>query len=88
MSNKLFLDATVAKALKAFRLERGISQEDLAHQIGAPQSFVSKYESLERRLIFSEVCELCSSLDKSYLELVTFINNEADLHNESSSKIK
>lgn len=88
MSYKQFLDASVAKALKAFRLEKGISQEDLAHYVNLPQSFISKYESLERKLTFSEVCELCASLDKSYSELIAYINKEAELHNEVEFKIK
>ena len=88
MGYKQFLDASVAKALKTFRLEKGISQEDLAHYVNSPQSFISKYESLERKLSFSEVCELCASLDKTYLDLVAYINKEAEQHNEVDYKIK
>lgn len=45
--------------LRQVRLEAGLRQADLAERLGHPQSFVSKYESGERRLDLLEVREVC-----------------------------
>ncbi len=48
--------------LRDVRSEAGLRQVDLAERLGQPQSFVSKYESGERRLDVLEllhVCECC-----------------------------
>lgn len=45
--------------LKEIRLEAGYSQIELAKRLDKPQSFVSKYESGERRLNFLEIREIC-----------------------------
>lgn len=45
--------------LKGFRLERGLTQTELAERLGKPQSYISKFESGERKLDFVEVMELC-----------------------------
>lgn len=40
----------------------GIRQMDLAVKLGKPQSFVSKFESRERRLDIAEFVEICHAL--------------------------
>lgn len=37
----------------------GLSQQQLADSLGKPQSYVSKYETGERRLDFLEVLDIC-----------------------------
>jgi transcriptional regulator with XRE-family HTH domain len=49
------------QVLRTIRLQSGIRQAELALKLGRPQSFISKYETLERRLTFEEV-EMVSSL--------------------------
>ena len=48
-------NAAVAKALGAMlkrrRLEAGFTQQQLAAELGVPQSFIAKLESAERRLL-------------------------------------
>ncbi|MBI5185460.1 MAG: helix-turn-helix transcriptional regulator [Nitrospinae bacterium] len=51
------------RILKQIRLAKGITQEDLAKRLKVPQSFVSKYESGERMLTFSETVSICRALD-------------------------
>jgi transcriptional regulator with XRE-family HTH domain len=46
--------------LREARAEAGLRQADVAEKLGQPQSYVSKYESGERRL---DVVELWSVLD-------------------------
>lgn len=45
--------------LKQIRTEAGLTQEELAQKLGLPQSFVSKYESGERRLDILELRQVC-----------------------------
>ena len=42
---------------------RGLTQEELAHRLRKPQSFVSKYERRERRLDVIEFLEVADQLD-------------------------
>jgi transcriptional regulator with XRE-family HTH domain len=51
--------------LKRARLEAGLSQVELARRLGRHQSFVSKYESGERRLDVLELREICAELGVS-----------------------
>jgi transcriptional regulator with XRE-family HTH domain len=50
------------ESLRGFRERAGLRQSDLSSRLGRPQSFVSKYESGERRLTFIEVREICIAL--------------------------
>jgi len=51
-------------------LEAGLRQEDLAKRLGTPQSFVSKYESGERRLDLVEVRRICQAIGVSLSDFV------------------
>lgn len=44
---------------REIRLEAGLRQVDLARKLGKAQSFVSRYESGERRLDILELRSLC-----------------------------
>lgn len=44
------------------RREAGITQMELSRALGKPQSFVSKYESGERRLDVIEFITICEAL--------------------------
>jgi transcriptional regulator with XRE-family HTH domain len=48
--------------LRQIRLEAGLRQTDLAERLGEPQSFVSKYESGERRVDFIELRYICKAI--------------------------
>jgi len=52
--------------LKNQRLQAGLSQAELAKKLGRPQSFVSKYESGERRLDLVELHQICEALKVSF----------------------
>ena len=49
--------------LIAVREKKGFTQADISAQLGRPQSFVSKYESGERRLDVVEFLEVCRALE-------------------------
>lgn len=48
--------------LRQVRTDAGLRQVDLAGRLGQPQSFVSKYESGERRLDILELCSVCKAV--------------------------
>ncbi len=56
--------------LRDLRTEAGLRQTDLAERLGLPQSFVSKYESGERRLDILEVRQVCLVLGIPLVEFV------------------
>ena len=51
------------RLLQKCRVDKGLTQEQVAVQLGKPQSFVSKYESGERRLDIIEFLEVAKALD-------------------------
>ena len=48
--------------LKELRVARSLTQSQLADRLGLPQSYVSKYETGERRLDFVETFFICDAL--------------------------
>jgi transcriptional regulator with XRE-family HTH domain len=56
-------DDVFRRLLKNLRTARNITQAELAARLGQPQSYVSKYETGERRLDFVETVVLCEALD-------------------------
>ena len=53
------------QALIETRLESNLTQEEVALRLNKPQSFVSKYESGERRLDIIELIDVCKALGKN-----------------------
>jgi transcriptional regulator with XRE-family HTH domain len=58
------------KLLRQMRIEAQLTQEDLAARLRKPQSFVSKYESGERRLDLVELHHVCKAAG---LDLISFV---------------
>lgn len=49
--------------LRSIRQEAKLTQAELADHLGKPQSYVSKYESGERRLDIPEIEAICTVLN-------------------------
>lgn len=64
--------------LRDIRTEAGLRQVDLARKLGRPQSFVSKYESGERRLDLVELSEICDAVGIPLVELVRRFDGLSD----------
>ena len=60
--NSLTEQARLQALLKSLRAKAGLRQVDLAERLGQPQSFVSKFESGERRLDILELRQVCRIL--------------------------
>ena len=56
--------------LRAVRSEAGLTQAEVAGRLELPQSFVSKYESGERRLDLVELRQICRALRISLADFV------------------
>ena len=55
-------DDVFRELLKGVRVVNNLTQLDVANRLGLPQSYVSKYESGERRLDFVETALVCEAL--------------------------
>jgi transcriptional regulator with XRE-family HTH domain len=53
---------SLALLLRDLRVKAGLTQTEVAAALDKPQSYVSKYESAERRLDLIELADLCSVL--------------------------
>jgi len=62
--------AVLLNLLRQVRLEAGLRQTDVAVKLGKPQSFVSNYESGERRLDLLELQALCEVLGIGVVDFV------------------
>ena len=56
--------------LRGVRVEAGLTQSKLASRLGTDQTFISKYESGERRLDILELREVCQVIG---IDFVAFI---------------
>lgn len=56
--------------LRGIRVDAGLTQSELASRLARDQTFVSKYESGERRLDILELREVCQAIGTDF---VTFI---------------
>ncbi len=70
MSNRLWSSEQIVfrDSLKAVRKDAGLSQYELATKLNKPQSYVSKYESGERKLDYLEVRTICLNCDITLFE--------------------
>ena len=60
--------AMLQQLLRELRSEAGLRQQQVADELDEPQSFISKYESGERRLDILELREICQVLGISLEE--------------------
>ena len=61
--------------LRLIRTDKRLRQKDVADRLGQPQSFVSKYESGERRLDLLELEQVCEACDT---DLASFVSRYRD----------
>jgi transcriptional regulator with XRE-family HTH domain len=62
--------------LRRARERSGLRQQDVADALGVPQSFVSKYESGERRLDLIELRQVCEALGTTLTRFVSEFQKE------------
>jgi transcriptional regulator with XRE-family HTH domain len=64
--------------LRSARKSAGLTQAELARQLKRPQSFVSKYESGERRLDILELRDICNALGIGLIPFVKRLDRVLD----------
>lgn len=87
MTRHSALRSPVAYLLRAERLRAGLKQSELALRLGVPQSFVSKYETGERRLEFSEVQSICAALGLSLVDFAKIFEAQQEGLNAGTAGI-
>ncbi|MDQ0376280.1 helix-turn-helix domain-containing protein [Amycolatopsis thermophila] len=60
----------LCRLLRELRQEAGLTQVQVAERLGVPQSFVSKYESGERRLDLIELRHVAGALGTSVTNVI------------------
>ena len=65
-------------ALIETRRAKNLTQVEVAGRLGKPQSFVSKYESGERRLDVIEFIEVCKALNTNPLAIMRELESSND----------
>lgn len=73
--------AILEKLLRDLRIERGLTQRQMAELLDAPQSFISKYETGERRLDLIELRRVTAALQLGLAEFLVLF--EEALENEA-----
>lgn len=63
--------------VRQMRIDAGLRQADLADRLGEPQSFVSRYESGERRLDVLELRQICRVLGVPLVDFIKRLEDEA-----------
>ena len=67
----------LVERLKSIREENKLTQTDLGKRLGKDQTFVSKYESRERRLDVLEVRDVCRALGAPFIEVIAELDGPA-----------
>ena len=61
--------ARLIAMLVAVRKDAGVKQQPLAKKLGKPQSFIAKYEGVERRIDVVEFIAIARALDADPIKL-------------------
>ena len=62
--------------VRGIRVDAGLTQSELASRLSRDQTFVSKYESGERRLDVLELREVCQAIGTDFVTFVRKLNKE------------
>lgn len=64
------INKRLEKALMKARKEAGLTQIDVAKRLKKPQSFVSKYETGERKLTVGDFLAVCEAINIDHFSLL------------------
>lgn len=80
MTRSVFLPAyqKMLQILIQTRKEAHVTQMELATRLHAPQSYVSKYESGDRRLDLVEFLQICRALEADPIPILEAVSQDLD----------
>jgi transcriptional regulator with XRE-family HTH domain len=64
------VDAEIGNRIRAYRMDRNLSQDELGEALGVSFQQIQKYEKGANRLAAGRVIEICKALEISPLELM------------------
>ena len=76
--NRLNQQKKLLVLLRSARIDAGLTQEQLAARLDQDQTFVSKYESAERRLDILELREVCQAIGIDFVAFMGRLDQELD----------
>ncbi|MBN6351717.1 helix-turn-helix transcriptional regulator [Providencia rettgeri] len=68
----------VGKEIRKRRKHLGLSGFELANLVGVSQQQISRYETGKTSLTIDQLSQLLNILDKNWVELIMFVQNEHD----------
>ena len=74
--NRLDQQRKLRALLRSIRVDAGLTQSELASRLDRDQTFVSKYESGERRLDVLELREVCQAIGTDFVTVVRKLDKE------------
>jgi len=78
LANEDYQRQQLQELLKRIRKKGEVRQIELAEKLGVPQSFISKYETGERKLDILELRQICLALNISLEDFI--LELEESLH--------
>ena len=75
---------TLIDCLISARKQAKLTQADIAHQLGKPQSYIAKIEGKDRKIDVLEYVEICEVLDLQPSEIIKIIENTQNQNTPSS----
>lgn len=79
---------SLIERLKVIREEAGLTQAQLGERLGKDQTFVSKYESRERRLDVLELRNICKALDAPFLQVLSELSPLPPVQPEPATEVE
>jgi len=74
--NRLNQQKKLLVLLRSARIDAGLTQAQLAARLDQDQTFVSKYESAERRLDILELWEVCHEIGIDFVAFIGRLDQE------------
>ncbi len=69
------LEEAFSKVLKKYRLDKGLSQEELAHRCELDRTFISLLERGKRNPTLKTIFSICTTLEISPSDLIEKVEN-------------
>jgi transcriptional regulator with XRE-family HTH domain len=83
----IIIKQVIGKTVKAIRIKKGLSQEDLAHECNVDRSYISMIEVGRNEPSVTKIFELCKGLKIKPSDFFKLIENEYEKIQEKDGEI-